>query len=66
MANSLPLECDVSGKRWYLYSFEYTTGDGRFSSHFYAISDEHAHIVMQELKETAVLSGRVQDIIDAS
>jgi hypothetical protein len=57
------LQCKVNGVDWFLYMFEYKTADGTFSAHFYAISDEHAQLVMQELKETAELKGRLHDVI---
>jgi hypothetical protein len=58
-----PLSVRENGKTWFLYAFDYTTADGVFSSRFYAISDEHAQLVLQEIKETAVLRGRIVDEI---
>lgn len=55
----------VDGRKWNLYSADYTTPDGRFSIYFYAISVEHAVAILADIKETAVLSGQVIDVIDA-
>jgi hypothetical protein len=51
----IPLQLDtvVNGRKWLLYSFDFTTSDGEFSTYFYAISDEHAAHILEELKATA-------------
>jgi hypothetical protein len=49
----------INGRIWNLYSFEFQTADGLFSSYFYAISFEHAAAILEELKETAKLSGQI-------
>lgn len=54
-----PLRTECNGRQWALYSASYTTPDGRFAFYFYAISDYHAAMLLQELKETAVLDGRM-------
>jgi hypothetical protein len=58
--------CVVNGIRWYKYLFEFKTADGTFGSHFYAISDEHAAMMLEEMKETAKLLGRHEDTIPAN
>lgn len=63
--NHCPLSCVVEGVTWFLYAFDYTTADGKYGAHFYAISDEHAQLILQELKETATLRGRLQGVVDA-
>jgi hypothetical protein len=52
-------QCVVNGRRWYLYDFEFETAGGRFSSYIYALSDEHARMVLAEMKATATLGGRI-------
>lgn len=49
----------VGGITWTLYSFNYQTADGNFSSWLYAISREHAVARLAELKDTAVLFDEV-------
>lgn len=55
----LPLSSQVNGHTWHLYSFDYESPDGRPSGYFYATSDDHAKLLLSELKETAVLVGQV-------
>lgn len=49
----------VNGKKWDLYGVDYSTADGEFGTYIYAMSFEHAAAIIEELKETAKLSGRV-------
>jgi hypothetical protein len=49
----------VNGRTWYLYSLDYDTADGAFGTYFYAISDEHAEMIVEEIKATAKLRGQV-------
>lgn len=65
MKVTLDVEVVVNGRRWYLYDVEYETPDGRFSTNIYALSDGHAAMRVQELRETAVLSGRILGVIPA-
>ena len=55
----LPLSCEVKGRQWRLYTFDFTTPDGIFSSYFYAISDEHAAALLLDMKQTAELKGQM-------
>ncbi|WP_236225729.1 hypothetical protein [Pseudomonas pseudonitroreducens] len=57
----LDLSTWVDGRQWHLYSFEFKTPDGTFGSYFYAISDEHAAELLTDLKENAVLGGRIME-----
>ena len=56
---TLPLSSHVNGHTWHLYSFDYESPDGRPSGYFYATSDDHAKLLLSELKESAVLAGPV-------
>ncbi len=60
-----PLTVTVDGVAWHLYAFDFSTPDGVFSSSFYAVSDQHASLLLEELRETAVLRGRVMGVLDA-
>jgi hypothetical protein len=56
---TLPLTVLVAGREWQLHSVEFTTADGVFLTHVYAICQEHAFHIVQELRETARLHSRV-------
>lgn len=63
-AISLPLRVVERGTEWRLYSVEWTGPDGTFSTYIYAISDEHAALVISELRAGARLVGRVEGIFN--
>ena len=48
---------------WRLYSATFESPDGLFGFHFYAISDDHAAMQLEAIKETAALDGRIEEII---
>lgn len=48
----LPLSATINGTEWRLYSIEFDTCDGLFSSFLYAVSDEHAGVILEDLKST--------------
>ncbi len=50
---------------WKLYGVTFDSPDGRYGFHIYAISDEHAALQLQAIKETAVLDGRIDQVIPA-
>jgi len=60
-----PITCMVDGKRWDLYTADYETPDGKFGFYFYAISAEHAELILTDLKATATLSGKVEGVYKA-
>lgn len=62
---TLPETVTVDGRDWHLFLFDFDTADGKFSSHFYAISFEHAVAILAEMKESAVLRGQVGGVIPA-
>jgi hypothetical protein len=49
--------------KWDLYSVEFESPDGKFSISIYAISDEHAQLQVDAIRETAALVGRVESRI---
>lgn len=59
MSDDKPSPINFSGYDWHPYAAEWTGADGRFGFTFHAISDEHAQIVLQEIKETAFVVGRI-------
>lgn len=63
---SQKLVARVNGRDWFLYGVDFKTHDGTFSTYIYAISDEHAQMVVQELRETATLAGRIHGVYPTS
>lgn len=51
------LRVQVNGLQWNLYSADYKADAGRYSLTFYAINDEHAHAVIQDIRETLTYGG---------
>ena len=61
-----PLEVpDPQGRpmTWTPYQVQFTSPEGTFSCHIYAISDLHAQLQLDALKETGRIDGRVCDVI---
>lgn len=59
--NSIPMPFNVvcNGVTWSLYSIDFDTADGKFSTYIYALSMEHAVAICAELRESARVSGQV-------
>lgn len=58
----LPLSAKVGTHTWHLYSFSYRTQDsdsGQLSGYLYATSDDHARLLLEDVKATAVLAYQV-------
>lgn len=45
--------------KWKLYSVSFQSPDGTFAFHIYAISDDHAQMQVDSIKENAKLDGLV-------
>ena len=60
-----PLSVTCHGMAWNLYSVEFVSPDGRFDFYIYAISDDHAQLQVDAIRETAKLNGRIEAVIDA-
>jgi hypothetical protein len=60
-----PLSVTCHGMVWNLYSVEFVSPDGRFDFYIYAISDDHAQLQVDAIRETAKLNGRIEAVIDA-
>lgn len=50
---------NVDGRIWKLFSVDFETADGKYSTYIYAISAEHAEYILEELKATAKVSGEI-------
>lgn len=59
MSCDLPLRVTRDGVEWRLFSFTYRTCEGAFESYIYAVSLEHASHIIDELRQTAFLTGEV-------
>ncbi len=55
----------VQGRTWRLFAIDYDTADGKFSTYIYALSWEHAHMMLDELKQTARIGGQVEGFENA-
>lgn len=62
-AVTMPREVEVNGRTWSLYAAEYAGADGTFGLHFYAISMEHAAIVVEDIKTTLKLTGKYEGTV---
>lgn len=51
---------DSEGRTWKPYVMGYETENTKFLSIFYAISKEHAELVLTDIKDSAVLVGEVR------
>lgn len=59
----LPVEVLENNQQWKLYTFEFSTQEGKFSSYFYATSMLHAACILEEMKNTAELSGEILGVV---
>ncbi|MDU9391880.1 hypothetical protein [Pseudomonas sp. zfem002] len=59
----LPISCEVGGRTWKLFTFDYQTPDGTFSGYLHAISTEHAAELLMDLKATATLKGEMVGVM---
>ena len=61
---SLPLSTVVDGRRWDLYSVHFRPADAlTLSTYVYALSYEHALMIVQDLRESAVVEGKVVGVV---
>lgn len=58
-ATKLANKVMVAGVWWKLFSVEFKTPDGSFSTYIYALDAEHASYRLEELKATAVIGGEI-------
>jgi hypothetical protein len=62
MSEPLSVKCH-RGMEWRLYGVEFESPDGKFGFNIYAISDEHAAMQVEAIRETAALVGRIEGTI---
>lgn len=58
----LPLSSQVNGHTWRLYYFNYETQDAQgsqLSGYIYATSADHARLLLEDVKATAVIAYQV-------
>ncbi|MCM2572620.1 hypothetical protein NAT65_16170 [Achromobacter xylosoxidans] len=54
-----PTSCkDAQGRVWHAYSVKFYSPDGSYECHISAISDDHARLQLDALKETGHLTGQ--------
>lgn len=62
MSDPLTVSCP-RGMTWNLYAVDFESPDGKFCFYIYAISDEHAQLQVDAIKENAALVGRIESRI---
>lgn len=60
---NLQISPTVAGIAWRLYPIEFATVDGKFSAYFYAVSDEHAQALLDDLKSTATVGAPLEAVV---
>lgn len=50
---------DAAERIWYPYEVQFTNPDGTYACHLYAISDDHARLQLEALKECGQIVGRI-------
>ena len=55
-----PLETkDAQGRTWRRFCCSFKGSDGKYGFYIYALSQEHAELLLADLKETAVVDGEM-------
>ncbi len=63
---NMPLQVEVEGRAWRLFSVEFSEDERRYSFYIYAINREHASYVVESIKQTAELSpGNIVGIVSS-
>ena len=55
---------DAAGRIWHPYEVQFISPDGTYTSHLYAISDDHAQLQLEALKESGRIIGRTVGAYD--
>lgn len=58
-SGDFPLRVMEGGRVWYAYSIEFDTPESRFRVVMYALSDYHAAIMVDDLRNSAFSGGRI-------
>lgn len=56
---------DPAGRVWHRFALDWTSAYGEFSTQLWALSRDHAEMMLAELKETGRIGGQVVGIVDA-
>lgn len=56
---------DAAGRIWHPYEVQFQSPDGTYACHIYAISDEHAQLQLESLKESGKIGGLTVGTYDA-
>lgn len=56
---------DPQGRVWHPYPVDFRSPDGTYACHIYAISDYHAQLQLEALKETGRITGQTLEAHDA-
>lgn len=54
---------DEKGRNWHPYSVEFSSPDGTFQVEVWAISHDHALLQVEALRETAVVTGQIVEVV---
>lgn len=54
-----PLQVTVRGRRWRRFSCSFQSADGHFSFDIYALSHEHADMLLADIKASAIVDGEI-------
>lgn len=49
----------IEGRDWYPYAIEFDSPDGSFALRLYALSREHAELLLLDLKQTGRIVGEI-------
>lgn len=51
----MPLQVEVEGRTWKLFSVDFMADERKYSFYIYAINREHASYIVDDIKHTAEL-----------
>lgn len=53
------LHTTIDGRQWHEYAVDYDTPEGQFRTSIFAVSHEHAQLMLADLKATATVAGQI-------
>ncbi|ELP5887739.1 MAG: hypothetical protein JJO71_14420 [Escherichia coli] len=63
---NMPLQVEVEGRTWKLFSVDFMADERKYSFYIYAINREHASYIVDDIKRTAELSpGNIVGIVSS-
>lgn len=51
---------EVNGRLWWPYACRFESPDGAFEFQIHALSEDHAQILLDDLRKTATVLGRIE------